>query len=78
LQGSFDPAIDFEVYDGEDVQSSPLLYDNDGIKRAGELGSDALFAKNDRMETAGREWSLYFATLPKFEKGPYSGMALFP
>ena len=36
FEGSFDPAIDFEVYDGANVRSSPLLYDNDGIKRGGE------------------------------------------
>ena len=36
FKGSFDPAIDFEVYDGEDTASSPLLYDRDGIRRAGE------------------------------------------
>jgi PAS domain S-box-containing protein len=76
FEGSFDPAIDFEVYDGANVRSSPLLYDNDGIKRAGELGSDPLFAKNDRIETAGREWSLYFATLPRFEKGTESNLPL--
>ena len=68
FEGSFDPAIDFEVYDGKNVRSSPLLYDKDGIKRAGERGDDPLFAKNVRIETAGREWSLYFATLPRFEK----------
>jgi PAS domain S-box-containing protein len=77
FEGSFDPAIDFEVYDGATVGSSPLLYDNDGIKRAGERGGDALFAKNDRIETAGREWSLYFATLPRFEKGTESNVPLF-
>jgi PAS domain S-box-containing protein len=77
FEGSFDPAIDFEVYDGANVRSSPLLYDNDGIKRAGESGGDALFAKNDRIETAGREWSLYFATLPRFEKGTESNLPLF-
>jgi PAS domain S-box-containing protein len=75
--GSFDPAIDFEVYDGANVRSSPLLYDNDGIKRAGESGGDTLFAKNDRIETAGREWSLYFSTLPRFEKGTESNLPLF-
>ena len=68
FDGSFDPAIDFEVYDGANVRSSSLLYDNDGIKRAGERADDPLFAKNDRIETAGREWNLYFATLPRFEK----------
>src|SRR5215210_497977 len=77
FEGSFDPAIDFEVYDGANVRSSPLLYDNDGIRRAGERGGDPLFAKNDRMGTAGRQWSLYFATLPRFEKGTESNVPLF-
>ena len=77
FEGSFDPAIDFEVYDGANVRSSPLLYDNDGIKRAGERGDDPLFAKNDRIETAGREWNLYFATLPRFEKETESNLPLF-
>jgi CHASE1-domain containing sensor protein len=38
FKGSFDPAIDFEVYDGASTKSSPLLYDRDGTKRAGERG----------------------------------------
>ena len=33
---SFDPSIDFEVYDGEDLSPNSLLYDEDGILRAGE------------------------------------------
>jgi hypothetical protein len=48
FRGEFEPAIDFEVYDGEDVASSPLLYDSDGIKRAGEGGQEPLFSKEDR------------------------------
>src|SRR5215210_1163593 len=31
----FHPAIDFEVYDGKDVASSPLLYHSNGVKNAG-------------------------------------------
>jgi len=77
FEGSFDPAIDIEVYDGANVRSDPLLYDNDGIKRAGEKRGDALLAKNGRLETAGREWSLYFATLPRFEKATESNLPLF-
>src|SRR5919112_1413089 len=77
FEGSFDPAIDFEVYDGRSTASILLLYDNDGIKRAGELGEDPLFAKNDRIETAGREWSLFFATLPRVENGTESNLPLF-
>jgi signal transduction histidine kinase len=69
FRGAFEPAIDFEVYDGGEVASSSvLLYDSDGIKRAGEGGPDPLFSKERRIKVAGRKWSLYFATLPRFER----------
>ncbi|MDQ4001177.1 MAG: SpoIIE family protein phosphatase, partial [Actinomycetota bacterium] len=77
FKGSFHPLIDFEVYDGEDTSSSPLLYDRDGIKRAGERENESLFSKESRVEVAGRGWSLYFATLPRFEKGAESNLPVF-
>jgi serine phosphatase RsbU (regulator of sigma subunit)/anti-sigma regulatory factor (Ser/Thr protein kinase) len=77
FKGSFDPAIDFEVYDGKDAASSPLLYDRDGIKRAGERENEALFSKEVRVEVVGREWSLYFSTLPQFERGAESKLPAF-
>jgi len=70
----FDPAIDFEVYDGADVGSSALLYDEDGVKHAGDEGYDPLFSRQNRSEVAGRPWSLYFATLPGFNKGAESNL----
>ncbi len=33
---SFDPSIDFEIYDGENLGPNSLLYDDDGVLRAGE------------------------------------------
>jgi PAS domain S-box-containing protein len=77
FKGSFDPAIDFEVYDGKEAALSPLLYDRDGIKRAGEEGPEPLFSKDSRIEVAGHEWSLYFATLPAFEEGAESNLPAF-
>ena len=77
FKGSFDPAIDFEVYDGASTTSSPLLYDRDGTKRAGERGNEPLFSKVSHVEVAGHEWSLYFATLPRFEKGAESKLPTF-
>ena len=77
FRGAFDPAIDFEVYDGREAASSPLLYDSDGIKRAGERGSATLFSKESRLRIAGRNWSMYFATLPRFERGAESNLPLF-
>jgi len=77
FKGSFDPAIDFEAYDGASTASSPLLYDRDGIKRADKKGNESLFSKESRIEVAGREWSLYFATQPAFEEGAESRLPAF-
>jgi signal transduction histidine kinase len=75
--GRVDPAIDFEVYAGEDVGSSALLYDADEVRRAGAAGYDELLAEERSIEVAGREWSLYFATLPGFEREGQSKLPLF-
>ena len=79
---TFHPAIDFEVYDGQDVASSSLLYDKNGVKNAGENGEEALFSELRRIKVAGtqvgtRQWSLYFATLPEFERGAKSNLPAF-
>jgi signal transduction histidine kinase len=75
--GGFDPAIDFEVYDGADVESGSLLYDADGVQRAGEEEDQPLFEEQSRSGVAGRPWSLYFATLPAFNKGAESNLPAF-
>jgi signal transduction histidine kinase len=73
----FDPAIDFEVYDGADAGSSTLLYDDDRVQHAGDKEFDPLFSRQERSEVAGRRWSLYFATLPEFKKGAESNLPAF-
>ena len=75
--GGFEPAIDFEVYASQDVASGAPLYDSDGVERAGNEGVDSLFSEKSRIEVAGREWSLYFATLPGFEEESGSDLPLF-
>ncbi|MGH3147245.1 MAG: sensor histidine kinase, partial [Rubrobacter sp.] len=75
--GGFDPAIDFEVYDGADVESSSNLYDADGVLRAGDEKFTPLFSEQGRSRVAGRAWSLYFATLPEFEEGAESNLPAF-
>ena len=76
---TFHPAIDFEVYDGEDASSSSLLYNNNGVKNAGEKGDAALFSEERQIKVAGtpRELRLYFATLPAFERGAKSNLPAF-
>jgi signal transduction histidine kinase len=75
----FHPAIDFEVYDGKDVASGPLLYHSIGVKNAGVKDSSALFSMERRIKKplVGREWTLYFATLPAFERGAKSNLPTF-
>jgi signal transduction histidine kinase len=79
---TFHPAIDFEVHDGESATSSSLLYDNNGVRNAGEKGDTALFSELRLMKAAGsqlerQKWSLYFATLPAFERGARSNLPIF-
>jgi signal transduction histidine kinase len=73
----FDPALDFEVYDHADIGASSLLYDEDGVQRAGEGGNDPLFSKQRRLGVAGRDWTLYFATLPGFKRNAESNLPVF-
>jgi signal transduction histidine kinase len=71
------PAIDFEVYDGEDVASSSLVYDYNGVTNAEEKGNAPLFSKKSSFDMTGHEWTLYFATLPAFEEGIRSDLPAF-
>jgi signal transduction histidine kinase len=78
---TFHPAIEFEVYDGKNVESSSLLYDNNGVKSGAEK-KDAAFFEERLMKAAGIQsgkhmWALYFATLPAFERGARSNLPTF-
>ena len=75
--GGFEPAIDFEVYDGDDVASGSLLYDYDGVERATDEGYEPMFSEENRIGVAGNEWTLYFATLPSFEEEAESSVPAF-
>ena len=77
FKGSFDPAIDFEVYDRGNPASSPSIYDRDGIRRDEKKRDEFLFFKESRILVAGREWALYFTTLPAFEQGAESNLPPF-
>jgi signal transduction histidine kinase len=72
----FNPAIDVEVYDGEDVASSSLLYDKNRTSNAREEDA-ALFTKKSKISMGGRKWSLYFSTVPEFEEEAKSNLPAF-
>ncbi len=67
FEDSFDPGIDFEVYDGDVVERGTLMYDDDGIRRAGNDALNVLFTRQSSIDVAGRPWTLYYSTLPEFE-----------
>ena len=67
-------AIDVEVYDGEDVASSSLLYDKNARATPGR--EDAAFTKKSKI-SMGRKWSLYFSTVPEFEEEAKSNLPAF-
>jgi serine phosphatase RsbU (regulator of sigma subunit)/CHASE1-domain containing sensor protein/anti-sigma regulatory factor (Ser/Thr protein kinase) len=77
FKGSFDPPIDFEVYDGGNTAPNTLLYDRDGIRRDEKKRNEFLFEEESHIEVAGREWTLYFTTLPAFEEGAESNLPPF-
>jgi signal transduction histidine kinase len=80
---TFHPAIDFEVYDGQNAASSSLLYDNNGVRNVGKNFEDAdIFSEVRLMKAAGarlerHEWGLFFTTLPAFEKRTKSNLPAF-
>lgn len=77
LGESFNPGIDLEIYDGENVEESRLLYDEDGIKRATDPRQDTLFTEQTEIEVADRRWTLYFSTLDEFEENASSNLPSF-
>ncbi len=68
-----DPRVGFEVYDGTELDEGSLLYGGGGGS-AGE--HDPLFESVDRLEVAGRSWTLRFHSLPAVEEQSRRTLAL--
>lgn len=79
LKGIFgsalDPTLDFEVYDGKNTSESSLLYDDDGVRRAGQ-GYPG-YSSYSRIDVAGRDWTLFFSASPGFGRDVTSRLPLF-
>ncbi len=76
FEGVYDPKVDFEVYDGGEFLGDQLLYDDDGVLRAGSDAPDQTLTRESDIEVAGREWSLYFTALPEFERGSFDRLSV--
>ncbi|MHB1053368.1 MAG: bifunctional diguanylate cyclase/phosphodiesterase [Thiobacillus sp.] len=58
--------LDVEIFDREALSDRTLLYDDDKIFRAGG-DSGSLFQTTQRLEIAGRTWTVLVSSLPAFE-----------
>ncbi len=69
FEESFNPRIDFEVYDSGDLTEGNILYDEDGVLRADDASYDPQYSEYSSLEVGGQDWILYFSTLPGFATG---------
>ena len=63
------PADRFRSLRRRNTAPNTLLYDRDGIRRDEKKRNEFLIDEESHIEVAGREWTLYFTTLPAFEEG---------
>ena len=80
LEGIFgeqaDSSVDFEVFDGADLDDEHLLHDDDGVLHATDASYSPRFSELTTLAVGGRVWSLYFDSLPSFESGWQSKLPL--
>ncbi|MHB1084606.1 MAG: bifunctional diguanylate cyclase/phosphodiesterase [Thiobacillus sp.] len=68
--------LDVEIFDGKTLSDRTLLYDNDKVFRAsGHSGSR--FQTMQRLEIAGRTWTILVSSLPAFESRLRSNKSQF-
>jgi len=61
------PELDFEIYDGEAVNTEQLLYDSTNNKGWQSQQQLDVLARTTQMHIAGRTWSIFFAPNKAFE-----------
>src|SRR5438132_6001981 len=59
--------IDIEVFDGDRLSPESLLFDGDGSLAAAGPRRSGRWSKSVPVEGLGRNWTLYFSTLPAFD-----------
>lgn len=68
LSNAANPALDLEIFDGEDISKSAELYDSDRSGRLFQKHAHTPFtSKTIRIEMGGRTWTVAMHSLPGFE-----------
>jgi len=66
LLGEHSPEIDFEIFDGPQMNSETLLYDDDHELHAIDKNYHPLFTDISTLPIGGKTWTLYFTTRASF------------
>lgn len=59
--------INFEVYDGEVIESAAIMFDNSEIEKQ----EDPRFSKTETVDIFGHTWTFKYETLPDFGLGTF-------
>ena len=76
FRGDANAGIDFVLHDGAAAEPSSLLHDSSRLRPSGGVaGARPRFSKLDRIEVAGRPWTIRFVTRPEFEHSSHRWLA---
>ena len=67
--GTEDPNIEFEVFDGESMNTESLLFDSSDTNHLDQVGYQPDFSKIVKITNQGRVWTLYFSTPASYLSG---------
>src|SRR5262245_43952924 len=62
------PGLDVEVFDGPTPRADRILYATDAVVVATGGGRRPAFTRTERMNAAGRPWTIFLSTMPDFEQ----------
>jgi CHASE1-domain containing sensor protein len=66
ILGEADPAVSFEIYDGEKMSAETLLFDSNKRLHFLNLAEKPKYTKNYQMNLQGRTWTIYFESIEDF------------
>jgi PAS domain S-box-containing protein len=67
ILGGGSPELDFEIYDGETVDTNALLYDSTRLTPTADSLGSVTFSDTERLQIAGRTWTIQFSSTEAFD-----------
>jgi PAS domain S-box-containing protein len=72
------PAIDFEIFDGNELTAENLIYDADGVLNRDALSKERRLAQRTPFSAFGHTWTWCFSTISEFDNNWQRHMPLVP